>query len=79
MTHRPVVPEAKGELNKFKMEVARDLHLEKQTSEYNNKFNNQYKGNVSAATAGKIGGAGNLGGEMMRRMIKSVEEDMAKK
>jgi len=77
VTNKPVVPEAKGKLEKFKMEVAKELHLENQVS--NNSNNEPYMGNITSQTAGKIGKAGNLGGEMTRRMIKAQEEKMARK
>lgn len=77
MTNKPVVPGAEGKLEKFKMEVAKDLHLENQVS--NNSNNHPYMGNMTSQVTGKIGRAGNLGGEMTRRMIKAQEEKMARK
>ncbi len=77
MTNRPVVPSKKSELDKFKMEVAKELHLENQVS--NNSNDHPYMGNMTSQVAGKMARAGNLGGEMTRRMIKAQEEKMANK
>ncbi|MCM1991540.1 small, acid-soluble spore protein, alpha/beta type [Oceanirhabdus seepicola] len=77
MTNRPVVPSKKGELEKFKMEVAKELHLENQVT--NNVNNHPYMGNMTSQTAGKMARAGNVGGEMTRRMIKAQEEKMINK
>ncbi|WBW96968.1 alpha/beta-type small acid-soluble spore protein [Oceanirhabdus sp. W0125-5] len=77
MTNRPVVPGKEGELDRFKMEVARDLHVDNQLK--NNKNNHPYMGNITSEVAGKMTYAGNVGGEMTRRMIKAAEEKMARK
>jgi len=77
VTNRPVVPGAKGKLEKFKMEVAKELHLENQVT--NNTNNHPYMGNMTSQTAGKMPRAGNIGGEMTRRMVKAQEEKMARK
>jgi len=77
MSNKPVVPNAKEKLNKFKMEVARELNMESQTKEYSK--NKEYKGNISSKIVGKMAEAGNLGGQMVKEMIASVEKKMANK
>jgi hypothetical protein len=77
MSKRPVVPEKKDKLNKFKMEVAKELGLENQTSEYGS--DHGYMGDVPSKIAGKMAKAGNLGGQMVKEMIASVERDMVNK
>lgn len=72
---RPVVPEARIELDKFKQEVATDLGIN--TSQMENK---PYMGNITAKQAGKMGSfqnAGNVGGQMVKRMIEQSERQMA--
>lgn len=77
MTKKPLVPEKKDKLNNFKMEVAKELGLENQTSEYDS--NHGYMGDVPSKIAGKMGRAGNLGGQMVKEMIASIERDMVNK
>ena len=77
MSNKPVVPEAKEKLNKFKMEVAHELNMENQTKEYSK--NIEYKGNMPSKVAGKMAGAGNLGGQMVKEMIASIEKKMVNK
>ncbi len=60
--NRVEVPEAKGAMDKFKMEVANDLGVNLQKG---------YNGNLTTKQTGSIGG------EMVRRMIKRQEEQMA--
>jgi hypothetical protein len=78
MSHkRPVIPEARVELDKFKQEVAGDLGIKPSQME-----NKPYMGNITAQQAGKIGSfqnAGNVGGEMVKRMIQQSEKQMAEK
>ena len=60
--NRVEVPEAKGAMDKFKMEVSNDLGVNLQKG---------YNGNLTTKQTGSIGG------EMVRRMIKRQEEQMA--
>ena len=56
------VPEAKEAMNRFKMEVASELGVDLKPG---------YNGDITAKEAGSIGG------EMVRKMIKRQEEEMA--
>ena len=58
------VPEARGAMDKFKMEVASELGVP---------LKNGYNGHLTSAQAGSIGG------EMVRQMIKRQEQEMADK
>ncbi|MBE5955461.1 MAG: alpha/beta-type small acid-soluble spore protein [Lachnospiraceae bacterium] len=60
--NRVEVPEAKGAMDRFKMEVANDLGVD---------LKKGYNGNLTTKQTGSIGG------EMVRRMIKRQEEQMA--
>jgi len=73
MTKRPLVPSAAGELEKFKTEVATDMALE------NIETKNQYMGNVPNSMTSKITNSGNVGGEMVKRMVASFEKNIADK
>jgi hypothetical protein len=57
------VPEAKGAMNKFKMEVANELGVN---------LKEGYNGDLTSREAGSVGG------EMVRKMIKRQEEQMSK-
>lgn len=59
-----VVPEATEALNKFKYEVASEVGVT---------LKDGYNGDISAKDAGKIGG------NMVRKMIQQVENNMANK
>ena len=59
-----VVPEAADALNKFKYEVASEVGVN---------LKDGYNGDISAKDAGKIGG------NMVRKMIQQVENNMANK
>mgnify|MGYP000080131439 CR=1 FL=1 len=59
-----VVPEATDALNKFKYEVANEVGVS---------LKDGYNGDISAKDAGKIGG------NMVRKMIQQVENNMANK
>ena len=61
-TNRVEVPEAKEALNRFKQEVA---------SEIGGPLKEGYNGDLTSAQAGSIGG------EMVRKMIRSQEEKMS--
>ena len=54
------VPHAKDALSRFKMEIANEIGVP---------LKQGYNGDLTSAQAGKIGG------EMVRRMIKSYEEN----
>ena len=56
------VPQAKYAMDKFKMEVASEIGVN---------LKQGYNGDLTSAQAGSIGG------EMVRRMIKRQEEQMA--
>ena len=58
------VPEAKGAMNKFKMEVASELGVN---------LKEGYNGDLSSREAGSIGGG------MVRKMIEAQERQMAGK
>ena len=79
MSNRPVVPEAKQGLNKFKLEVADELNIEDTTKETHDSIG--YMGNVPSSYAGKIGGSKgrNLGGAMMSKIIEEEEKIIADK
>ena len=56
------VPEAKAAMNKFKMEVAKEIGVD---------LKDGYNGDLTSAQSGSIGG------EMVRQMIKRQEEQMS--
>ncbi|MBE7060044.1 MAG: alpha/beta-type small acid-soluble spore protein [Ruminococcaceae bacterium] len=56
-----VVPEAKDALNKFKMEAANEVGVN---------LKNGYNGDLTSREAGSVGG------QMVKKMIKSYEENM---
>ncbi len=60
--NRVEVPEAKGAMDRFKMEVANELGVD---------LKKGYNGNLTTKQTGSVGG------EMVRRMIKRQEEQMA--
>ncbi|MFT5873200.1 MAG: small acid-soluble spore protein D (minor alpha/beta-type SASP) [Clostridium sp.] len=70
MTKRTLVPEAAGKLEKFKMEVAEDMALE------NFQSKNVYMGDVTSNAVSKIRNSGNVGGEMVKRMVAAAEKNM---
>lgn len=75
MTKRPLVPEAKTKLDKMKMEVADELGLHTDKNQKDTDL-----GNITTREAGKMAGfknVGNVGGEMVRRMIAESERRMA--
>ena len=61
-TSKMEVPQAKDAMDKFKMEVASEIGVN---------LKQGYNGDLTSAQAGSIGG------EMVRRMIKRQEEQMA--
>ena len=60
-SNKMTVPEAKGAMNRFKMEVASELGVP---------LKEGYNGDLTSKQAGSIGG------EMVRKMIKKQEEQM---
>ena len=60
-SNKAAVPEAKGALDKFKYEVATELGVP---------LTDGYNGDLTSREAGSIGG------EMVKKMIKSYEESM---
>ncbi len=71
MTKRTLVPSAEGKLDKFKMEVASDMGID---SFFDDK--NPYMGDVQSNAVNKIKNSGNVGGEMVKRMIETAERNM---
>ena len=70
MTKRILVPGSVGKLEKFKMEVAEDMGLG------NIESSNAYMGDVPSGMVNKIKNSGNVGGEMVRRMVEAAEKNM---
>lgn len=62
-SNKLTAPEAKGAMNRFKMEVASELGVN---------LKDGYNGDLTSKETGSIGG------EMVRRMIKKQEEQMNK-
>lgn len=60
-SNRTLVPEAKDSLNKFKYEVANEVGVN---------LKQGYNGDLSSRDAGKIGG------QMVKKMIEQVENNM---
>ena len=63
-TNRTAVPEAKGAMDRFKMEVASELGVP---------LKEGYNGDLTSRQAGSIGG------EMVKKMIMKQEQEMAGK
>ena len=63
-THKAAVPEAKGAMDRFKMEVASELGVP---------LKEGYNGDLTSRQAGSIGG------EMVKKMIMKQEQEMAGK
>ena len=61
MASKPVVPEAKDALNKFKMEAASEVGVN---------LSQGYNGDLTSKQAGSIGG------QMVKKMIESYEHGM---
>lgn len=61
-SNRMEVPEAKEAMDKFKMEVANELGVP---------LSHGYNGNLTSAQNGSVGG------EMVRKMIRSQEQSMS--
>lgn len=67
---RPIVPEAREALNRFKMECAAEIGRTQFTKEYND----HYKGDLTARHNGSEGGP--IGGQMVKRMIEAYEKNL---
>ena len=63
-SNKKLVPEAMSALDKFKYEVASEVGVT---------LKDGYNGDISAEDAGKIGG------QMVKKMIQQVENNMANK
>ena len=63
-SNKKLVPEAKEALNRFKYEVANEVGVS---------LKDGYNGNLSSRDAGRIGG------NMVKKMIQQVENNMANK
>ena len=61
-TNKAAVPEAKGAMDRFKMEVASELGVP---------LKEGYNGDLTSAEAGSVGG------NMVKKMIKRQEEQMS--
>jgi len=70
MARRTLVPEAAGKLEKFKIEVAQDMAIDNVANR------NVYMGDVPSNTVNRIKNSGNVGGEMVKRMVESAEKNM---
>jgi small acid-soluble spore protein D (minor alpha/beta-type SASP) len=70
LSKRTLVPEAMGKMEKFKMEVAADMGLDDIESK------DGYMGDVPSKFVNKIKNSGNVGGEMVKRMIEAAEKNM---
>ena len=70
MTRRPLVPYTEGKLEKFKMEVTEDMAFDNIAS------SNVDMGDVPSNIVSKIKNSGNVGGEMVRRMVEAAEKNM---
>lgn len=57
-----VVPQAKSAMNKFKMEAAQEVGVN---------LTNGYNGDLTSKQAGSVGG------QMVKKMIKSYEQSLA--
>lgn len=68
MSRRPLVPEARKELDKLKNEFANDIGIE---------LNDNYEGNKTSKLNGHIGGA--IGGLMTKKMVEEFEKKLIDK
>ena len=60
--NKTMVPEAKAAMNRFKMEAANEVGVQ---------LNEGYNGELTSRQAGSIGG------QMVKKMIKKYEQDLA--
>ena len=68
MSRKPLVPEAKKELDKLKTEYANEFGL---------MLNDKYKGNKSSRSNGYMGGP--IGGNMTKMMVEEFERKLIDK
>jgi len=61
MASKPIVPDAKEALNKFKMEAATEVGVN---------LKNGYNGDLTSKQAGSVGG------QMVKKMIQAYENSM---
>ncbi len=61
-SNRTMVPEAKAAMNRFKMEAANEVGVQ---------LKDGYNGELTSRQAGSIGG------QMVKKMIKKYEQDLA--
>jgi len=74
MSSKPLDPDDREELDKMKMEVAQELGVNLHPNTHN------YLGNLppyDTDMSGNIENAGNIGGDMVRRMIEESERRLA--
>ena len=69
---KPIVPEARDALTKFKLECAQEIGR----MQYVKENNDHYKGNLSSKQNGEEGGP--IGGQMVKKMIEQAEKNMMK-
>lgn len=69
---KPIVPEARDALTKFKLECAQEIGR----MQYVKENNDHYKGNLSSKQNGGEGGP--IGGQMVKKMIQQAEKNMMK-
>ena len=67
---KPIVPEARDALTKFKMECAAEIGRTQFTKENND----HYKGDLTSRHNGSEGGP--IGGQMVKRMIQAYQNNM---
>ncbi|WP_163102510.1 alpha/beta-type small acid-soluble spore protein [Peribacillus alkalitolerans] len=84
---RPLIPEARGELDNLKAKVMKEKGYKSNPNEPDQiKFevadelgvplNKDYNGTLTSKQAGKIGGV--IGGSMVKEMIKMAKENLKK-
>ncbi|MEH7234629.1 alpha/beta-type small acid-soluble spore protein [Bacillus sp. JJ1562] len=85
---RPLVPEAREELDQLKANVMRkqgykidpanpDKVKYEVAKELGIPLNDEYNGNLTSKQAGKVGG--NIGGNMVKEMIRMAQENLNKR
>lgn len=60
-----------NKLDNLKQEVVKDLHVEDTLNQ------NIYMGDIPSNMVNKIKNSGNVGGEMVKRMIETAEKNLA--
>ncbi|WP_050607926.1 small, acid-soluble spore protein, alpha/beta type [Clostridium niameyense] len=71
---KPLVRGKEKELEEFKIEVAKDMIMENR-----NLSKELSMGNTSSKAINEMSTAGNIGGQMVKKMIKDIENKMADK